>query len=308
MRHGPMTMREGNPSPTLDFVFRKLFGSEENKDLLISLINSIVEPRLHLTDAAIKNPFNLAAYVGSKESIVDIKAQDQDGTWYCIEMQVHGHAFYGKRAIFYAARGYVDQLAAGQHYSALNTTIGIHLLDFNLFADDRMVRQFVFKDMETDEHSEELKFLQLYFVELGKFHKDWPEINTLRDRWAAFMTKGEELHRNSLPTALQAEPAIAKAVVELERMVADPRLRKIFEAEEKARMVDAGQLQFAEQRGEQRGRQDLLLRQMTRRMGAAPVNIADRLEMLNPEQLDQLGEALFDLNTYSEVDSWLQRN
>ena len=49
-------------NPKIDFVFRRLFGSEENKDLLISLINSVVEPSPHIVDVTIKNPFNLAAY------------------------------------------------------------------------------------------------------------------------------------------------------------------------------------------------------------------------------------------------------
>src|ERR1035438_3951666 len=126
-----MTIRGENPSPTVDFVFRKLFGSEENKDLLISLINSIVKPPLHLTDVVIKNPFNLAAYKERKETIVDIKARDQDGIWYDIEMQVLGHALYGKRAIFYAAKVFTDQLGEGQNFSVLNTTIGIHFLCFD---------------------------------------------------------------------------------------------------------------------------------------------------------------------------------
>ena len=98
-------------------------------------------------------------------------------------MQVHGHIFYGKRAVFYVAKKYVDQLEAGQHYSALNTTIGIHFLGFDVFADDRMVCQFVFKDMEANEHPEQFKDLHLYFVEMGKFHKDLADINTTRDRY-----------------------------------------------------------------------------------------------------------------------------
>ena len=257
-----------NPKPTGDLVFRKLFGSEENKDLLISLINSVVEPNLHLTDVVIKNPFNLAAY---------------------------------------------------KDYSALNTTIGIHFLDFDFFDDDRMVRQFVFKDMETNEHPEQLKVLQLYFIEMGKFHKDWGEITTASDRWIAFMTKGEGLNRKSLPDTLQAEPAIAKAVAELERMGADPELREIYEAEEKARMVEVEELQYAEQKGErrgieqgieqgmQRGQQHLLLRLMTRHIGAVPPNIAFRIDTLTPSELEDLGEALFDLNSYAQVADWLAR-
>jgi len=57
-------MLRRNFNPKIDLVFRKLFGSEENKDLLISLINSVVEPHIHVTAVVIKNPFNLADYAG----------------------------------------------------------------------------------------------------------------------------------------------------------------------------------------------------------------------------------------------------
>jgi len=297
-------MRRRNLNPKIDLVFRKLFGSEENKDLLISLINSIVEPRIHVTDVVIKNPFNLAAYKGAKESIVDIKAQDQDGNWYDIEMQILEHIFYGKRAMFYAAKEFVDQLKSGQDYSLLNTTIGIHFLDFEFFADERMVRHFALRDMETGEYSDELGYLQLYFVEMGKFHKDWPQINTLLDRWLAFLTKAQDLDRSQLPTTMQSEPAIAKAVAELVRMGSDRGLREAYEAEEKAKMVDAATLQFVEQRGMQQGRQALLLRQMTRHIGEVPPGIEACLNTLTPAQLDDLGEALFDLNSYADVEVW----
>src|ERR1700742_3683122 len=103
-------MLRRNFNPKIDLVFRKLFGTEENKDLLISLINSVVEPGIHVTDVIIKNPFNLADYLGGKESILDIKAQDQNGIWYDIEMQILEHIFYGKRALYYVSKGYVDQL------------------------------------------------------------------------------------------------------------------------------------------------------------------------------------------------------
>jgi predicted transposase/invertase (TIGR01784 family) len=322
-----MISPEENPRPTSDFVFRRLFGIEENKDLLISLINSVVEPRLHVADVIIKNPFNLAEYEELQETVVDIKAMAQDGTWYTIEMQVYGQKSYGKRAIYYAAKGYVDQLGKGQQYSILNKTIGINFLAFDLFDDARMVRHFVFKDTETNEHPEDVTFLQLYFIEIGKFHKDWSEIGTSGDRWVAFMTQGAQLHRNNLPHVLLADPAIVKAVAELERIGADPKQRAIYEAEEKARMIGIAEIEYAEERAEkrgelrgelrgeqrgeergiQRGRLDLLRRLMTRRIGEMPPRIEARLNSLTPDRLDDLGEALFDLTSYAEIEAWLSR-
>ena len=71
-------------SPKVDVVFRKLFGSENSKDILIALINSVIEQDITIKDVEIRNPYNLAKYAGSKESILDIKAVDQNGVWYNI--------------------------------------------------------------------------------------------------------------------------------------------------------------------------------------------------------------------------------
>ena len=89
--------------PKTDIVFRKLFGSEANLRILIALINSIVGPAIHVVDVAIKNPYNLAAYIGSKSTIRDIKAVDQNGIWYDIEMPVTDGAptRKGRRATSY---------------------------------------------------------------------------------------------------------------------------------------------------------------------------------------------------------------
>src|SRR5580700_1835189 len=161
-----------NPRPTSDYVFRFVFSAVANKDLLIALINGILMPAVPITDIVIKNPFNLADYDGSKETILDIKAMDENGVWYDIEVQVNPHIVYGKRALFYGAKVYVDQLESGSDYSKLNTTICIHILGFNYFKDDdRVFRRVVLKDDETNEVYDDFRHLQFHFMELPKFHK-----------------------------------------------------------------------------------------------------------------------------------------
>ena len=246
----------GNYSPKIDLVFRKLFGSEENKDLLISLINGIVDSRPHLTDLTIKNPYSLATYVGGRTSILDIKAVDQDGVWYDIEMQIGEHGFYGRRALYYLSKMYVDQLEESDAFDSLRKTIGIHLIDFDYFRDDRYRRHFVFKDMDTNEYIEHLSYQQLYFVEMSKFRKDWSELTTLLDRWIAFLNKAQTLSRRTLPTELLFEPQIVSAVEKLEAMGFDPQERQIYEGELKARLIDKEELRTAEQKGRDAGMQD----------------------------------------------------
>jgi predicted transposase/invertase (TIGR01784 family) len=182
-----------NPSPTNDYVFRWLFSTEGNQDLLIAFLNGVLQPEVPITAVVIKNPFNLADYDGSKETILDIKAMDQNGVWYDVEMQLLPHIVYGKRALFYGATVYVGQLERGSDYSKLNTTICIHILGFNYFKDDdRVFRRVVFKDDETNEVYEDFRHLQFHFMELPKFHKDWMQISTGQEKWAAFFKEGHK--------------------------------------------------------------------------------------------------------------------
>jgi predicted transposase/invertase (TIGR01784 family) len=244
----------GNYSPKIDLVFRKLFGDEESKDILLSLINGVIETPL-LTDLTIKNPYSLAANVGDKTNILDIKAVDQDGVWYDIEMQVGELGMYGKRALYYLSKMYVDQLTEGVDYSTLNKTIGIHLIDFDYFHDARYRRHFVFKDMETNEYIEHLSYQQLYFVELIKFRKDWSELGTLLDRWIAFLNKAQSLSRTTLPPELMAQPEIVKAMQRLETMSYTPLEQELYEGELKRRLTDREAIRTSEEKGRKEGRQ-----------------------------------------------------
>ena len=86
-------------NPRVDLAFKKFFGTEENKDLLISLINSIVAPEDQVVDIEILNPYNSRNFVRDKQSILDIKAKDSLGNYYDIEMQICNEGDYEERAL-----------------------------------------------------------------------------------------------------------------------------------------------------------------------------------------------------------------
>ena len=88
-------------NPRTDVVFKKIFGIEENKDLTISLINSIVGPEDQVKDIVIKNPYNVGSFLKDKLSILDIKAEGHDGKRFNIEVQVNDENDYSKRALYY---------------------------------------------------------------------------------------------------------------------------------------------------------------------------------------------------------------
>ena len=117
---------------------RYLLGDENNKDLLISFINAVNEDYElpTISSVEIKNPYNLKNLALAKESIIDIKATDDKGHIYNIEIQTSGSNTYYNRSLYYWSKLYSSQLDEGEHYSRLKPSISINLLTFELFAID----------------------------------------------------------------------------------------------------------------------------------------------------------------------------
>ncbi|HEX4839028.1 MAG TPA: Rpn family recombination-promoting nuclease/putative transposase, partial [Rhabdochlamydiaceae bacterium] len=79
-------------NPRVDIAFKKIFGVEENKDLLISLINSVVGKEDQVKEITLLNPYNAKSFKRDKLSILDVKAQGVTGKRYNIEIQISDEA------------------------------------------------------------------------------------------------------------------------------------------------------------------------------------------------------------------------
>ena len=117
-------------TPRVDIAFKKIFGVEENKDLLMLLINSIVSQEDQVADITLLNPYNPKNFKKDKLSILDIKAEGVDGKRFNIEIQISDEADYNKRALYYWAKLYTEQLKEAEDYGQLSKAIGIHILNF----------------------------------------------------------------------------------------------------------------------------------------------------------------------------------
>ncbi|MBF0411050.1 MAG: Rpn family recombination-promoting nuclease/putative transposase, partial [Candidatus Riflebacteria bacterium] len=103
-------------NPKIDIAFRKLFGSEENKEILRGFINSVLPAHEQVKTLEIKNPYNLASYIKGKSNVLDVKARGEDGRWFDVELQVGEQEFFGKRIKYYLDKVYVDQLIVAGEY------------------------------------------------------------------------------------------------------------------------------------------------------------------------------------------------
>ncbi|WP_330375476.1 Rpn family recombination-promoting nuclease/putative transposase [Inediibacterium massiliense] len=234
-------------NPKVDLAFKKLFGSEENKDLLISFINSILIDE-QIEDITIKNPYNVSNYINGKMSILDIKAVDEKGKWYDIEIQVAPQSFYDKRALYYWAKVYTDQLLEKGRYGALNKTIGINILDFDYLEGKEYHNMYKLLNLRTGKEFSDL--LELHFIELKKFDKELKDLKTGLDRWVTFLNHAYEYSKNKIPKELEQDSSIKKAIEVLDVMYLDEDERSLYENNLKAFIDKQEELDTARQEGE----------------------------------------------------------
>jgi len=239
-------------NPRVDFAFKKLFGSEENKDILLPFLNAILPEQDQIASLELKNPYNLQDYPSDKLSILDIRAIDTRGRHLSIEMQVTDQLYYEKRALFCWSDVYAKQLGAGQGYSELKKTIAIHVLNFNLM--DEEAYHNVYKIKNTDTHKVAFEDFQLHTIELKKFNTDLEHLKTSLDRWVTFLTKAHEFSKTKIPEVLQQEPGLEKAITVLDTLFLNEKEREFYDGQLKWLRDEEAAILKALYRGEEKGR------------------------------------------------------
>lgn len=176
-----------------DFAFKKVFGSEDSKDILLSFLNALIDfaGGRCITDLTIVDPYNIPMLKGMKDTFVDVKAQLNDGSRVIIEMQVLSHEGFEKRILYNAAKNYSTQLNQGEAFNLLNPVIALTLTDFVLFPGQPLINSF--KLLEKERFIEYSGDIELLFVELPKFTKTELELANIQDKWLYFIKNAGRL-------------------------------------------------------------------------------------------------------------------
>ncbi|WP_395476434.1 Rpn family recombination-promoting nuclease/putative transposase [Rickettsia endosymbiont of Pantilius tunicatus] len=245
-------------NPRVDLAFKKIFGVEENKDLLISLVNSIVGKEDQIVEVTLLNPYNPKNFKADKLSVLDIKAQSESGKMFNVEIQVTDEADYDQRALYYWAKMYTQQLKEGDDYAKLNKTIGIHILNFTSIRDTDKYHN-IFNLHEKDTGLKYFYDIELHTIELNKFAKGAKEdisdivekVKNALDMWLAFLTRHDLLNKDNLPKKLDNKD-LKKALTVLEIINFTKEKREEYEDRLKWLRIETNTLKKAEARGEAR--------------------------------------------------------
>lgn len=239
--------------PKVDFAFKKLFGTEDNKELLISLINSILSEDDQIVSLVIINPYNFAQFGGENESLLNIKAKDANGTYLNIEMQVGTEVSSDKRSLYYWSNLVANQLKRDAIYEDMTKTICINILDNNIIKDtDDYHSEYKILNTKTGKDDGLHGALEIHYIELRKFKKEYYELTSSLDRWITFLNKANKINKNKLPEELVNDNIIVKAFTLIEVLFNDKE-RETYENRLKYHTTIFSSLVSSENKGEKRG-------------------------------------------------------
>jgi predicted transposase/invertase (TIGR01784 family) len=265
-----------------DIAFRKIFGNDNRKESLISFLNAVLsfKGKQKIVEVKIMNPYQLPKLRGGKVSIIDVKATDQAGRHYIVEMQVGELDGFAKRVLFYFSKSYSEQIKRGDFYRQLKPVIFIGILDYAFSDNPKYISRHRILDVETHEHL--LQDVEFNFVELPKFNKELNELETLTEKWIYFIKNAENL--DVIPENVDDE-GLKSAYQEANKHTWTPEELEAYEYAFMREEDERAKLDKAEQKGEQKKQMDIALKLIKRNLTNEEISEDTGLTV---EQIEQL--------------------
>ena len=242
--------------PTVDFVFKKVFGSPENIPVLIGLLNAILKLAHPIVRVEILNPFSYQEFADDKLVVLDIRACDSAGRWLNIEMQVTVFNGLLQRLVYYACTMYVGQLDPGRNYKDLRSAISICLLSKPLFRENP-VPHHRFRLADPEHGMEVSDSLEVHTLELTKYNLRKETIFSAPaiEQWAFFFLFADRYEPEQLREMLPGVE-FQQAITVVETIAAKTEDRIMYDQRLKAQRDYQWGLDSAREEGRQEGRQE----------------------------------------------------
>ncbi|KWX69801.1 Rpn family recombination-promoting nuclease/putative transposase [Paenibacillus jilunlii] len=231
-------------NPRNDFLFKRIFGSEENRDVLLAFLNRTFAEagKPPLSEIILLNPYTEKDSPRDKQSILDIRARTTEGEIINVEMQLFNKYDTEKRTLFYWSKQYSGQLQEGQAYSRLKRCVTINILNYAFLPNDLYHSVFHLREDRTG--IELIDDIEVHFLELPKLDEQAVSIEEGGlVNWLLFL-KGTDQSKWEVLT--MNEPVLKKAMDTLEFLSQDLEARRQYEDRQKYLHDEASMYEAAE--------------------------------------------------------------
>jgi predicted transposase/invertase (TIGR01784 family) len=203
-------------NPFTDFGFKKLFGEEANKDLLMDFLNSLLPQKHQIKELRFKKNERLGATGIDRKAIFDIFCESFEGEQFIVELQKAKQNYFIDRSIYYASFPIQQQAPRGEWDYHLKPVYCVGILDFKFDESSKNEHKYMHRVMLTEQETQEVFFEKLCFIylEMPKFQKDIATLKDRKDQWLYFIKNLNDLQ--NIPQLFSKDIAFQKAFNEAE--------------------------------------------------------------------------------------------
>ncbi len=242
-------------NPYTDFGFKKLFGTEMNKDLLISFLNALFSgSKKEITDIQYLNSEHLGDNYGDRRAVFDVYCKTEDGGRFIVEMQKAEQSYFKDRSLYYSTFAIREQAPKGQQWDyQLEDVYTVGVLNFK-FPDDEYPLDSYRHEIKLKDVADNHVFydkLTFVYLEMPKFNKTEDELETMFDKWMFVLRNLSRLFER--PKALQ-DRVFQKVFEQAEIASYTPDERREYEASIKNYWDYYSTMKTAQDKGRAEGR------------------------------------------------------
>jgi predicted transposase/invertase (TIGR01784 family) len=237
-------------NPYTDFGFKRLFGEEANKDLLIDFLNAILPKETRVADLTFRPTEQLPDNLVDRKAIFDIACTGPNGELFTVEMQKAKQRWFKDRALFYASFPIQKQLQRGGWDFKLNPVFLVAVLDFEYDQEEErreIQRMVMLKDQHGAIFSDKLHMI---FLQMPLFNKTESELVEQKDKWLYFLKHLESF--DEIPSILRG-PLFERAFDIAEYVSFSPLEQERYRESHKVYLDNVNVLRTAIEDGEARG-------------------------------------------------------
>ena len=174
-------------NPFTDFGFKKIFGEEASKFLLIDFLNNLL-PESKIVDLTFKNKEQLGKTEEDRKAVYDIYCENTNGEKIIVELQKAKQKYFKDRTICYASFPIQEQAEKGDWNYELKFVYCVGILDFKFNEEKKTIGEVIhtveLKDQNNQVFYDKLKFV---YLEMPHFNKTENELQTRLDKWLYFI-------------------------------------------------------------------------------------------------------------------------
>jgi predicted transposase/invertase (TIGR01784 family) len=184
-------------NPFTDFGFKKIFGEEANKDLLIDFLNELLTERGRISEISYLKNENLGGNTADRNAIFDLYCRNEKGERFIVELQKAKQKYFKDRSLYYSTFAIQEQADKGERDFQLQGVYTISIMDFR-FSDNPIYQDKIRHDVQLlDRDTKEVFYDKLLFIylEMPKFNKSIHELETHYDKWLFLLKNISRLDR-----------------------------------------------------------------------------------------------------------------